>query len=99
MILLKSEVLAISVDDLHDLVLAVIQMRNLHEGYNELDIDEPQWLVEKLRDAESELKHRRLDAKERKLIELRMKREGLKSRDEKRGDTEEEIRKLEEELA
>ncbi len=99
MILLKSEVLAISVDDFHDLVMAVIQLRVVSDGYSDLGIDEPQWLVEKIRDAESELKHRRRDAKERKLIELRMKREGLKSRDEKRGDTEEEIRKLEEELA
>lgn len=99
MILLKSEVLAISVDDFHDLVMAVIQLRVVSDGYSDLGIDEPQWLVEKIRDAESELKHRRRDAKERQLIELRMKREGLKSRDEKRGDTEEEIRKLEQELA
>ncbi len=99
MILLKSEMLAISVDDFHDLVLAVIQLRVVSDGYEDLGIDRPQWLVEKLRDAESDLKHRRRNAKERQLIELRMKRDGLKSLDEKRGDTEEEIRKLEEELA
>lgn len=99
MIVLKAEVLALNIDDFHDLVMAVIQLRIITDGYQELGIDEPKWLAEKVRDAEAELKYRRRSAKERQLEEAKMRRETLKTSGEKRDDTDEEIRRLQEELA
>ena len=99
MILLRHEIEAISIDDFDDMVIAVIQMRQLRVGYQDLEIHTPRWLLEKLRDAEAELKYRQRASKERRRDELKMLREGLKTRGEKAADADDELEKLEAELA
>ena len=99
MILMRRDIEVLQIDDFHDLVIAVIQLRIIAAGYTRLELDQPQWFAEKLRDAEAELKHRTRAAKERKLEELKMRQEYLKTRHEQREDVDEEMKKLEAELA
>jgi len=98
-ILMRREIEVLQINDFDDLVMTVIQLRNIASGYEELELDQPQWFFEKLRDAEAELKHRTRAQKERKLAELKMRQEHLKTRHEQREDVDDELRKLEEELA
>ena len=99
MILMRREIEVLQIDDFHDLVITVIQLQNIAAGYTRLELDQPQWFAEKLRDAEAELKHRTRAQKERKLEELKMRQEHLKTRHEQREDVDEELKKLEAELA
>jgi len=96
---MRREIEVLQIDDFHDLVITVIQLQNIAAGYARLELDQPTWFAEKLRDAEAELKHRTRAAKERKLEELRMRQEHLKTRHEQRADVNEELKNLEAELA
>ena len=96
---MRREIEVLQIDDFHDLVIAVIQLRTIARGYADLELDQPTWFAEKLRDAEAELKHRTRASKERKVAELKMRQEHLKTRHEQREDVDEELKKLEEELA
>ena len=96
---LRSEIVLKDFDDFDDLVIAVVSLEQLAAGYASKDIEVPEWLSEKIRDGNAELDYRRRAHKERKLAELKMKREHLKTRTEQRSETDDEIRKLEEELA
>ncbi len=95
---MRREIEVLQIDDFDNLVITVIQLRNIAVGYEELELEQPKWFAEKLRDAEAELKHRARAQKERKLSELQMRQEHLKTRSEQREDVDEEIRKLQTEL-
>lgn len=98
-ILLRREIEVLQIDDFHDLVIAVIQLQVIAAGYARIELDQPKWFAEKLRDAEAELKHRTRAQKERKLEELKMRQEHLKTRHEQREDVDDELKRLEAELA
>ena len=99
MILMRREIEVLQIDDFDDLIMTVISLQDIAAGYNRLELDQPQWFAEKLRDAEAELKHRTRAQKERKVAELRMRQEHLKTRHEQREDVDDELKKLEAELA
>jgi len=94
----RRQVEALDFDDLDDLVMGLIELRNIKRGYGELGLDAPDWLQNKLREGEVELNYRLRDAKERKLAKLKLQKERLKTPDQKRSDVDAEIAKLESEL-
>lgn len=86
---------------LGNLVLFVIQVKQVKDAYgqNFRSCPEPEWLGPKLREAEAELTVRVRAEKERKLRHLKIQREGLLPREEKRKNVDVEISQLEQELA
>ena len=86
-------------DDFDDLVITVLALENIREGYKRKDLDVPQWLTEKITAGNAELSYRTRARKERRLEELKLEEHSLKTRKERRDEVSEERRKLEEELA
>ena len=82
----------------HDLVAFVIELRLMKQGYEDLGVGLPKWLSERVVDAERELKHQRHAYKERQLVELKTRREGLLTATEKRTKLDAEIAALEAEV-
>lgn len=82
----------------HDLVAHVIELRLVKNGYADLGINLPDWLKNRVDEAERTLKHERQAYKERKLVDLRTRREGLLTPTEKRERLDKEIEALAKEL-
>lgn len=85
-------------DDFDDLVMAVIEVELIKEGYTKLGLDAPEWLAQKLEEGKAELASRTRVQKQRKLAELKIRREGLATPDEKRSKIDAEIERLSKEL-
>jgi hypothetical protein len=85
-------------DDFDDLAMAVIELENLRTGYSNLNLNVPDWLAQKLDEGKIELGARVRVQKQRKIAQLKIRRESLMTNDEKRASVEQEIEKLEKDL-
>lgn len=87
--------------DFDDLVLFVIQLKQVRDEYvnNFRTIPVPEWLEPRWREVEAELNLRVRAERERQLRSLKAQREILLPREEKRTQVEQEIARLEQELA
>lgn len=82
-----------------DFMLYAVHIDSLKEGYFRLQVACPVWLQEKHAEVMRELIYRQRAEKERKLKQLKARRETLLPADVKLKTTEEEIAELEKELA
>lgn len=84
---------------LDELVLASVDLKNVIGGYQELGLDVPDRLTGVAKDIKREVVERVRTDKERKLKTMKLRREALKTPDEKRAGLDAEIVALEKELA
>lgn len=95
----KRDIVIREFESTDDLVIALVEMDAIASGYERYGIEVPTWLDMKRKEAKHELEARLRVGKERRLLEARMKREGLKTESEKRAALDAEIVLLEAELA
>jgi hypothetical protein len=86
-------------EDLEDLVAFYTDASTLCNSYQELGIDTPKWLDNKLSDVQAEIKARRRAAVQARLEKAKAERLTLRTPDEKRKAVDDEIAALEKELA
>lgn len=83
---------------IEDLVLAKADLKTLDAGYQELGIDTPEWITDKLAVVSSEIINRNRAELMRRLKAAKARRVGLASVEEKRKGLDDEIEALEKQL-
>lgn len=81
-----------------DLVLARAQLTALDVGYQDLGIETPEWVTDKLAQVNREVVNRNRDELERRLKAAEARRAGLATAEEKRQSLDAEIKGLKEKL-
>ena len=87
-----------AIDTVEELMLAQNQLRVMDNGYQERDLDTPDWIIDQLANITREITIRMRGELERKLKIAEARALGLRTRKEVKADTEDEIKKLRKQL-
>jgi hypothetical protein len=83
------------VGTIEDLILAQAQLRTMDIGFQELQLETPEWITAKLSEVGHEINMRIKGELLRRLRQAKARRSALRTADEKRGDLDREIAELE----
>ena len=83
------------VDTVEELLLGRAQLKTIDDGYQDLKLDSPEWVVEKLSAVDAEINLRVKGELMRRLKMARARRSALRTADEKRKALDDEIKELE----
>lgn len=97
--LLEIRKMSIESIDLDEAVSALALLKATRAEYDAQTLPVPEWVDERLTELQAELKSRRRDYLSAALKRAKMKRDALKSRDERARDAEAEVQALEKALA
>jgi ABC-type phosphate transport system auxiliary subunit len=84
--------------DMDELILNQAMLRLVNQGYEEAGIETPEYILDRLAAISREITERNRAELQKRLRTLKLKREGLKTREEKAKDMEAEIAELESKL-
>ncbi len=87
-----------NVQTVEELMLAQQQLKTIDAGYQELGIETPEWVVDKMTEVGHEITMRGKGELARKLRAAKARRSALRTADEKRKDLDGEIEELEQKL-
>lgn len=86
------------VGSVEELFLAKGQLKTIDTGYQDLSLQTPEWVIDKLNEVDREITNRVRFELQRRLKAAKARRAGLKTADEKRRDLDTEINALEGQL-
>lgn len=81
--------------DLDDAIELLTVANSVHATYDTEQVDVPEWLDTSIRELKREIRARQQDSRERRLKELKARREALATTEEKRAKIDREIAELE----
>lgn len=84
-----------TIGTVEELLLAKAQLRTIDDGYQELKLETPEWVTDKLTEVDHEVTMRVRGELMRRLRAAKARRSALRTADEKRVDLDAEIRELE----
>lgn len=88
-----------NVSSVEELILAQNQLKIIDAGYQELGVDTPEWVLDKLSAVSHEITMRVRNELARQLRAAKARRDSLRTRDEKRQDLDARIAELENKLS
>lgn len=94
-VLIVTESTDIEQNSVEELFIAKSQLKTIDDGYQEMKLDTPEWITDKLSTITREITLRVRSELQRKLRQAKARRSALKTADEKRKDLEDEIAALE----
>lgn len=86
------------VGTVEELILAKAQLVTVDQGYQEMHLETPEWIIDKLNEVDSEIKSRVKSELIKRLRTAKARRAALKTADEKRRDLDAEIAELEKQV-
>ncbi len=86
------------VPNVEELILAKAQLKTMDDGYQDLKLETPEWILDKLAETSREINNRVQGELQRRLRNAKARRSALRTADEKRKDLDDEIAALESKL-
>lgn len=80
---------------IEELILLQAQLRTIDNGFQEFQLDTPEWVTDKIMEVSHEINTRIKGELMRRLRQAKARRSALRTADEKRGDLDREISELE----
>jgi hypothetical protein len=99
MIRIDLKVTAVDTLDIESLLLAKNQLKIIDDGYQELKVETPEWILDRLSEISTEVSLRVRAERMKRLRTAKARRSALRTADEKRTALDAEIKELEAELA
>jgi len=81
--------------DIETLLLSKAQLKTIDDGYQELKIETPEWVLDRISEVSMEINQRVRGELQKRLRNAKSRRSALRSADEKRKDLDVEITELE----